>query len=462
MTVSKPSDIPNYLKEASSITSMTEAVEELGELDTLQALPIIESYYRRTPSWLGLSLRILFMTLIALLVFLFSATVVLAGWGYLALLFQRDVLHVFHPDRVWLFAWALATVFIGAYFVMNDNTLQEQLAFAQNGEEIPENAWLTKALIFLSQGITWLFVLLTIILGYFGVIVLFIIGMSNAWIKGNQALYSYDYQSFMIETGIPQQWITPGTMGIAAIILLLLIWKAPTLLIFLGWVLGAVSVYIHDPAIVFSGSLIAFGLLTPLHITTIISRIVHWPYRTWRNEIIRLTLYIRLKSALREAFARHKRRNQKQVDQSGKTAVCREHLQRFVKQTAGPIQYWCCPVCNNDHDLYTHIEVIRGVIDADMTKACEQQGKALHLNVRSWQNGADTPMSSPLEEVLVRRLDDPHEIEVFITQYQHIAPERNWPPLNRLPCYVAGNSNISENTRRQIASNFRKVEQLPA
>jgi hypothetical protein len=300
------------------------------------------------------------------------------------------------------------------------------------------------------------------ILGYFGVIVLFIIGISNAWIKGNQALYSYEYSAFMMDVGIPQQWIIPGTMGVIAIIFLLLLWKMPGFIILLGWIAGAVSVYTYEPAIEFSGSLIAFGLLTPFRLTTVMSHLVCWPYHLWRREVIRLTLYIYLKSALREAFTYHKQRNQQMVQGNGKTAVCQKHLQRFVKRTAGPIQYWCCPICKDDHDVYKQVEVIRGVIDADMTEECEQQGRALHLNVRLWQNGSEAPRSSPLEEILVRRIDDPHEIEVFITQYQHLAPERKWPSLNRLPCYLSGASNISENARRQIASNIRKVERLPA
>ena len=157
------------------------------------------------------------------------------------------------------------------------------------------------------------------------------------------------------------------------------------------------------------------------------------------------------------AFAAHRARNRKQVANNGATAVCKRDLAFFVQRRAGPVSYWCCPECLDDDSAYLGVKLVCGVLDTAMKPDYAQDGAILQVNLRAWQDGGGVRRSPPLQEVRVGKLADLHEAEMFITQYHSVQAERMWPPLAKVTAFIAPDSNLDENGRRQIQRNFRSL-----
>ena len=58
-------------------------------------------------------------------------------------------------------------------------------------------------------------------------------------------------------------------------------------------------------------------------------------------------------------------------------------------------------------------------------------------------------------EVAIGPLADPHEVEMFITQYLNVQAERKWPSLAKVTAVIAPEANLDENGRRQVQCNLR-------
>jgi len=453
MSVSERVQVPPDLGKADSFEAMRLNVEQLRGLDTPQALPKLGELDAHTPGRLSLLFRFAFWTAIAgalvgVLILLLaggSALTMLAG---IQLLPQSDI-----EIGAWFVIWLGWGVLILAAGERARDKLKIKLL--EPAARLPglfsvglwpvRIAALSLALAFLVLGIT---AMLLVVLH----------GCELAWSMAVPRLLEFE---------IPLWGIYAIALSIIAIITFVLarkhIWFPVLLLWGLGvWGLlddGASSYPIQvigvSTPIPSAFVAIAMSLVYPLRISHLFATINLRLFRGWQSEVVRLFQGWQLRNSLSRAFAYHRRRNQMQVAGEGKHAVCKRDLEYFVPQQAGPVKFWWCPVCQDDDQVYTRVRSIQGVLDTAMSVPHEQQGHVLRINLLDWRRNGFTPPPLSMQEVLIGKLDNPHEVEWFITQYQTVQhQQRNWLPLHRIRPVITPQANIDEHTRRQIQDNM--------
>jgi hypothetical protein len=197
---------------------------------------------------------------------------------------------------------------------------------------------------------------------------------------------------------------------------------------------------------------LAISLVHPFRFTTALAGISRGLFTSWQSEVERVYQVWLLQQNLQNAFAKHNQRNYTRVSGNGARAICRTDLEFFQKQKAGPINFWWCPTCNDDHAIYPNIRAVQGVLDKRMDAKIEQQDSRLRVNLLGWRQNSHRPPPLPLHELYVGQVDDPHEVEWFIMQYRIEQPkQKNWAPLKTIQPVLAQDSNIDEHTWRQIS-----------
>lgn len=459
MPISTRVTIPDDFAKAESLRDMCAAADQLKRYDTPQALPILGLLDTRAPARAGMLINFPLGTL--LLVAVFAAILAVAGTGgWVAFLAYRRLIYpIYLEQHRWLIAWSLITLLTVLWLIVFNQKAHTILALEGRPADVKLSSF-WRALLWLGRQITRLAMLTAWLVGIAGLLLPVFYGLHQAWnlLQAFEPARLGPFLPLQQYLGLnPYVRIGPQAILAAASIfaLLLVIWVRP-LLLGAFWAFGLFIIYqTADLDVVELGIVAGLAALWPLQIPYIAARMLAWPCDRWRGQIERLVLGWELRDSLAAAFAAHRDRNRDRVGKDGATAVCKNDLAFFAQRRAGPVSYWCCPECLDDDSAYTGVKTVRGVLDTALTSDYAQEGSTLLVNLRAWQGSRGVLPTPPLQEVTIGKLADPHEAEMFITQYLNVQAERKWSSLSKVTAVIAPDSNLDENGRRQVQRNLR-------
>lgn len=459
MPASQRVPIPSHLAEAKSLREMCAAADQLKRYDTPQALPVLGVLDGRAPSRASMLVGFPFSTLFQALVFVVVLAVVGFGWLVVYLAYSRLLTPIFQANQRWLYVWLIIAALAAAWLIAFNPKTRKILAVDERRGDVKLPAvW--RGLLWLARQTTRLAMIVTWLMGIVGLLLPAFYGLCVAW----ASLWTLPpivlgpfpplERYLHIE---PFVRITPLViLVVAGLVAVLLAIKARRVLLAIFWGLGAWAIYRWAGLdMVEMAAILALALLWPLQVTYFLSRIFAWSYRRWRDRIEALVLGWTLRDSLSAAFAQQRKRNRDRVNGDGRTAVCKADLAFFVQEQAGPVGFWWCPECQDDHSAYWGVKSVRGILDTAMTDRYEQQADVLRINLRAWQDARSPLASPPLDEVIVGKLGDPHEVEMFITQYHSVQAQRKWPSLTKVSYVLSPDTNLDEHARRQVQNNLR-------
>lgn len=474
--------MPSPPDGALTLDQQREYVEQLGPLNSPLTLPLLAGIAKRTPRRGRILDRLLWSHEKAsghLFVMIFCALVGLVWVAATYLLILRGL--TASSTLPWAPIWGALGLVIGAIILLDDKLARSALRWPQPAMDATWPAILRAGLIVVRLGLEILEVL-WILLGIAAVLLPILVGV--VWVY--DAIPGVDLGSLVSTLDAPQvqtflDGLTPGAKyAIAAVLVLLLGWRAHWLPLLLLAVAGAAAMVPSlrlDTSLevllrqVLAGDLRPFlsgdwlpwqivltmcmAFLYPLQLYSALAQASRAPWQRWATAVDTFLRTWRLRRSLDLALRVQAQRNRAAVGQDGAHAVCNNHLQVFVRATAGPWTYWACPVCGDDTPAYTGVYIVRGVLDTTMTAAHDQEGRALRLNLNLWDSKEKAVLPLPLQEVWVGQLADQHAVEAFMIHYYTLQPKhKTWPPLRQIRCLVGADSNLEEHARRQIQNNF--------
>jgi len=438
---------------------MCAAADQLKQYDSTQALPVLGLLDSRSPSRASMVLNLLLGTVLLVIVFIALLTVVGAGAWIAFLVYRRLIYPIYLEQPGWWIVWGSVALLAGLWLIAANEKVQEILALDRGTSDarIPPfwkgQLWLARQSVRIAMLAAWL-------VGLVGLLLPVYYGLYHAWglLRGFEPVRLGPFLPLQQYLGLgpfirigPQAVLAAGSL----LALIFAIW-ARTLLLGIFWVFGLFMIYqTAGLDIVEMGIVAGLAALWLLKIPHLAARMLGWPYHRWSGQIERSVLGWELRDSLSSAFAAHRERNRDRVGRDGPSAVCRKDLAFFTQRRAGPVSYWCCPECLDDDSAYTGVKTVRGVLDTALTPDYEQEGNTLLVNLRAWQDSRGVLPSPPLQEVAIGNLADPHEAEMFITQYLNVQAERRWPSLGKVTAVIAPGSNLDENGRRQVQRNLR-------
>lgn len=457
MSVSQRVTIPPDIGKAGSFEDMRANAEHLCWLDTPQALPELGKLDRHSPSRFALLSRFSFRT--AMVVALLGVLIHLFALGS-ALTIAAGIQLLPKSSRPMMVTWLVLLLGWGILLWTGSERTRDKLGI----EPLEPSADLSdssSARLSPVRGFAWLMAWAFLILGIAGVLLFVLHGAELAL-----AIATPRY----LDLEQPLWGLYAATLSIIAIVTFVLSRKNGWFVLLPLWGLGIWGVLVDNPLGIkistteisnltpFAFIVIVMSLFYPLRIAHLLAKISLGLCRRWLSEKLRLLQGWRLRDSLSKAFARHRRRNQLQIAEDGRHAVCKRDLEYFVQQQAGPVRFWWCPVCQDDDQVYTRVRTVQGVLDTEMSVRHEQKGYVLRINLLDWRRNEHVPPPLKMHEVLIGELDNPHEVEWFILQYRTLQPnQRNWPPLHRIRAVITPRTDIDEHTRRQIQDNMLSV-----
>lgn len=451
--------IPSNLTEAKSLRDMCAAADQLKGYDTPQALPVLGLLDTRAPARASMLINFPLGTLLLVIFFAIILAVVGAGGWVAFIAYRRLIYPIYLEQHRWIVAWGVIALLTILWLIVFNKKVHTILAIEGRPADVKLSSF-WRALLWLGRQITRLAMLTAWLLGIAGLLLPVFYGLNHAWnlLQGVNTLRLGPFLPLQQYLGLsPYVRIGPQAILAAAgvLALLLAIWARP-LLLGAFWAFGLTMIYqTADLDMVELGIVAGLAALWLLQIPHIAARMLGWPYGRWRGQIERLVLGWELRDSLAAAFAAHRDRNRERVAKDGATAVCKNDLAFFTQRRAGPVSYWCCPECLDDDSTYTGVKTVRGVLDTALISDYAQEGSTLLVNLRAWQGSRGVLPTPPLQEVTIGKLADPHEAEMFITQYLNVQAERKWSSLGKVTAVIAPDSNLDENGRRQVQRNLR-------
>jgi hypothetical protein len=459
MLVSQRVPIPSHLAEAKSLREMCAAADQLKRYDTPQALPVLGTLDRRAPSRASILVGFPFSTLLQAIVFLMVLAVVGLGWVVAYLAYGRLLAPIYQAQPGWLYVWLIIAALTAIWLIAYNKRARKILVVDDRRGDVKLSA-IWRGLLWLARQITRLAMIITWLMGIAGLLLPAFYGLYVAWewLQNLKPIVLGPYPPLQQYFGIePFMRISPSIiLAAVALIAVLMSIRIRWVLLMIFWATGAWAIYQSGTLdLVEMGFVLALALLWPIRFTDLLARVLARSYRRWRDRIEAVVLGWELRGSLSAAFAAHRARNRDRVNGDGRTAVCKADLAFFVQEQAGPVAFWWCPECQDDHSAYWGVKTVRGILDTAMTARYEQQEDVLRINLRAWQDARSPLASPPLDEVIVGKLGDSHEVEMFITQYHSVQAQRKWPSLTKVPCVLSPDTNLDEHARRQVQSNLR-------
>jgi len=438
---------------------MCAVADALKGYDTPQALPVLGVLHSRAPGRLGMLLRFPIISLLLALVFLLLLGLVGVVGGLVYLGYERVLSPISQTQGWWLYLWGGIALLAIVWLVILNQKTRKILAVEERATDVRlPGFW--RGLLWSGRLVTRIAMVAMWLVGIAGLLLPAFYGLHEAWdlLRDLDPIVLGPFPPLNEYLGLsPFISVGPALILIIAgiLIVVLAIW-ARVILVGAFWLFGLAMIYISGSfALEEMGVLAALAVLWPFQIPYWVARLFRWPYRRWRDQIERLVLGWELRDSLSAAFTEHRRRNRARVGGDGASAVCKNDLAFFVQHHAGPLTFWWCPECQDDDAAYTGVKTVRGVLDTAMTARYEQQNSVLRVNLRAWQESHGPLASPPLQEVYIGQLADPHEVELFITQYHGVQADRKWPPLGKVTAVIAADSKLDENGRRQVQRNMR-------
>jgi hypothetical protein len=212
----------------------------------------------------------------------------------------------------------------------------------------------------------------------------------------------------------------------------------------------------RGPSIGLVITLCGLALVYPFGLGIRLARPVAWPFFWLRRSVENLLEQVRAHLAVRRAVQYHRARNRKLVGERGSRAVCREHVARFeprrVQLSYGRQWiYWRCRVCHRDEQAIPDVHVVRGVFDAKMIERLRLEGKTLLVNLLD-QSGS---FPCDLQEVCVKQVSDPHDVERFVVAYRNFASPVKIPRLKQIKLEIVADVHLGASAERMLRDNFR-------
>jgi len=431
--------VPKELAEAASLPEMAQSARLLGELDTPQAIPCLGELYGRAPGRLRLLLDLAWATVLSAIALVLLWILILVA---AALLVYRTPGLASLSGFLGLTLWGAVGLLWMATILLMARPVRQALSFQslKSPEDLP--GWLGIVL-WPGRLITWLTGFAVVIVSVAGLVL--------------TALYGLAWLVTWLETlGAERELAAFALLGVAMLVTLLITFRKTAFFLGIFWLPGVLGLYQSDPSLWHFGIALGLGLLYPLRLAFAGARGAARPFLNWQKKLLRLVQGWRLQASLSEAFALQCLRNQNKIANRGDQAVCQAHLIYFVKQSAGPMSFWWCPVCHDDMPLFTGVKTICGVLDQNQPVQPIQHGNELCVNLRAWlESSALIP--PVLQEVYIDQLHDEHDVEWFIVQYNSQQSQQGWPPLRQMHVRIAANAKLSEHVLRQIQQNFGKV-----
>jgi hypothetical protein len=218
--------------------------------------------------------------------------------------------------------------------------------------------------------------------------------------------------------------------------------------------------------LVIGGSVLILGLVYSTHLSIALSKLLIVPFYSLYRALYHLALRTRARTAVRAALRFHRQRNQQLISGRGEQAVCHTHLARFEERSemlaygrALPgrrVQYWWCRACQSDAQACTGVRLMRGVFDQTMCESVRQDGDLLLVNLLKRLDGQNEPMPLNLDEIEIGKVDDQHDIEMFITRYRAYSEPIAIPPLKQIRLRIRPEANLEPNIDRMIHSNLKQ------
>lgn len=430
MSISDRVQIPPSLTQARSFDDIRLAAKYLSDLDTPQALPILAQLNSRLPSRIRLFFSFLVIsTVVGVSMGLLIALLIL-GWS---ILISVSLKLFFQLNGSGILIWSILIIIGGIGFLSSDR-VQSILDFEK--QPIVDLPYLLKAMQWMGWLTTW-----------FSTRAIFLLGLMS-WLF--PTLYTVTFvRGIFLWLNIVGALIIGGLLGktlpFSDEILFLLMW----------WLFGSVGLLSGKGSSPEFFVIIGLSLLFPTQAVFFLANACTWTFHRWQSKLVWVIQGWKLRDNLSTIFSIHQRGNQVRIGGNGALAVCRIHLARFVRQQSGPVTFWWCPICHDDAYAYPDIHLIQGVLDIKMSDWSEQIRGALRINLRAWLNSPDSQFSLDLDEVLIGHLEDPYEVEMFITQYKTLQAQRGWPLLQKIRYVISPAAHIDEHVRRQIQYNFR-------
>jgi hypothetical protein len=438
---------------------MCVAADRLKQYDTPQALPMLAALDGRAPGRLALALGLLFKSLLQALLFLLVLAVVAFGWFVTYLAYERLLGPIFRVQPIWLYAW-LAVAALTALWLIAFNPKVRRILIVDDRVPDVKLSFIWRGLLWLARLVTRIAMIITWLMGIIGLLLPAFYGIyfGLRWLANYGPIVLGPFPALTRYLGeAPVIRLNPVVIASVIVVVVALVSKRLRTIFLIAFCgLGAWFIYQQgrlDP--VETAFVLALALLWPLQLTHGLCRILAWSYRRWRDRIEAMVLGWALRDSLASAFAYHRDRNRKRVNKDGRTTVCRNDLAFFVPEQAGPVAFWWCPECHDDNDVYWGVKTVRGILDTAMKSRYEQQDSVLRINLRAWQEAQSPLASPPLDEVIVGKLGDSHEVEMFITQYHSVQAQWKWPSLGKVKCTVLPDTNLDEHSRRQVQNNLR-------
>ncbi len=459
MPISTRITIPSHFAEAKSLRDMCAAADQLKRYDTPQALPVLGLLDTRAPTRAGMLINFPLGTLFWVVSFVVILAAIGAGGWVAFLAYRRLIYPVYLEQHRWLIVWGLISVLTILWLIVFNKKAHTILAVASRPADVELSSF-WRGLLWLARQGARIAMIAAWLVGIAGLLLPVFYGLYHAWslLQGVHPIRLGPFPPLQQYLGLsPFVRIGPQAILAAAgiLALILAIWARP-LLFGAFWAFGLFMVYqTADLDIVELGIVAGLAALWPLQIPHIAARMLGWPCGRWRGQIERLVLGWELRDSLAAAFAAHRDRNRDRLGKDGATAVCKDDLAFFTQHRAGPVSFWCCPECLDDNSAYTGVKTVRGVLDTALTSDYAQEGSTLLVNLRAWQGSRGVLPTPPLQEVKIGTLADPHEAEMFITQYLNVQAARKWSSLGKVTAVIAPDSNLDENGRRQVQRNLR-------
>ena len=450
--------IPAELEEAVSLDEMRAAADELAFYDTPQALPVLDSLDRRAPRRGSVAIAFSLDTLIlALFGVVIVAALAVAIWVHF-IAYYGVLRSISHVQPFWLAICGAMAVLAIIWLITSNEKVHSVLGLeGPAGAVILPPFW--SNLVWLVCQCARIAMLVAFLLSLAGLLLPMFYGVRSAatQIWGIQPIYLGRFPALQEHLGLSPEvtlWPVVILVTVCVIAVLLALWARRILALIL-WGFGMTMVLLSGLDITLIALVAGLSITWPLRVPYFVARPFGRLVPRWGGQVDNLILGWELRNSLDAAFAAHRKRNRQRTGDKGADAVCRRDLAFFVRGRSGPVEYWWCPECRDDDAVYPSVRTIRGVLDVGMRDDYRQDGSALLVNLPAWQGDRGPLISPPLQEVHIGCLGDPHEAEMFITQYHSLQGERGWPPLKRVTAEIAPDSNLDENGRRQVQGNLR-------
>lgn len=436
MNISQRVAIPSHLKSAKTVASMQAAVQELSQLDTPQALPILGDLDKRATGRIGLILNLIWNSLTTLMVSGVLSLILVAG---------ELLLIGLYINVLYQLGWAsfpmcgVIGLLWGGIILICDERVRKVLSLKLITDNIPFKGF-GGTLLALGRSAASVGTFAVMFVGVSGMLLPvlygFLWGFTKLWEKS---------PSIWLALGLPLAVIVVAVMSVFSIRLL------PLSLLGIVGLWGLFDSQFSGVTIFFA---LAFALLWVLQLIHRHGGQYMRVFLRWESEVVATREGWRLRDMLDTAFDSHRQRNHKRIDGNGGRAFCQDHLVRFNLQQAGPVSFWWCPVCSDDAPAYTGVRIVRGVLDEELTVAHKQENDVLLISLLHWLNGGQSDTPPVWQEVFIGKLSNSHDIELFITHYQTLQAQNLWTSLHSMRCVTRPDVELDSNILRLIRSAF--------